>query len=194
MAGPATQYPEKSASPFDSPRYKIRERAYLEDFIIEINLSGRAWLKRQGRVYGAIPQKRVKELAKVLQAQAMRDRAFFYSRWLPIVASESVFVNAINDMHLPPHRRSVGYAGVQVQTVGKPADYLLDNWEWAMEAGYNIAKDMDAHTAGPLETMSCYRTGLAGYRKGRRAITDWMRACQGMSLGLFKDLAQYAEL
>jgi len=172
----------------------------LERLILEENKEGIRWLNQVvKRSVRPITKKRAKELSVRLAGMESRDTVFFWEIFLPVVWTESVFSNLINDRNLKRHKWSVGYCGLQVDTARTyakelgyemPKDrveaeqWLIQHWRSNLEIGYAYLQDLRQEEIGKvaIRVMSAYRTGLTGARKGRLAITDWMKTVRQRSL------------
>ncbi len=180
-------------------RTKSDLQANLKRIIISENQEGVIWLQKvAGRPVRGIPEKRAEELSSKLAEMEVRDPAFFWGSYFPMVWVESVFSNLINDKNLGLRKRSVGYCGLRVDTARRyakklgyqmPADraqaemWLVNHWRANLEIGYVYLFDLYEEVGlDGLLAMSAYRTGLAGYRSGKRAITKWMMDTQLDSL------------
>lgn len=170
----------------------------LQQLILEENAEGVRWLKKvYGRTIRPIPEPRARAMSFVLADLEARDPEFFWDAYFPMVWSESVFCNRINDRNKSRKRWSIGYCGLQVGTARSfavrlgyeiPMErcaaevWLIQNWEANLEIGYVYLKFLyDLTGQRGLKSLSAYRTGIHGYNLGRVAITNWMRQVQRRS-------------
>lgn len=183
----------------------------LEKIVIFGNTEGIHWLRNVAkRPVREIPKKRAKALSAKLASMEPRDPEFFWEAYFPMVWTESVFSNLVNDQDLEPRKWSAGYCGLQVDTARSYAEefryemprglsegrrWLVNHWEANLEIGYAYLKDLwKGVQATPwdeshgLKSMSAYRTGLTGALGGRQAVSDWMKLVRRRSLAIQKKL------
>jgi hypothetical protein len=148
-----------------------------------------AWLNGRGVSMGAIPRRRVDEVALELESFRRRNPSLFWGGFLPTISIESGFTNACYDRDLPEWKRSCGYGGLQARVareVGRGLGYAIPNhwpeiqvwilreWPSGLDIAWEYLDDLRAATDDDLQAMSAYRTGLKGWAEGRRAISDTM--------------------